>query len=201
LYYPSVISILGHRGYGKTYLCSKILRSIPVKAIVLDLRNQYNFKGFIYCDTVLDCIKKFLVADKGIFVLKPNSDYELNYFYKLLPLLGDGKNFKIWEGCIIVIDEMALVSNQKGFFNQELYNIIHYGRHKNIGFIGCSQRPVNIAPSLLSQSDVYISFWLSSFNDLKMVQGLIDKDLSKLERYKYYSNPIDINIENLFERD
>lgn len=117
---------------------------------------------------------------------------ELSYFYKLIPYLSD---------CIVGVDEIALEGNSRGFYSSELHDLIHFGRHKTVGFIGTSQRIRNIPHSFISQCDIIFSFRQSDLNDRMFLQGHLDTNkLIDYPMYKYLSFPDDINLKDCYKR-
>ena len=174
----------------------KILQNAPVKSIILDRVNTFNGGNFVFNNEDLTCeklIRQFLECkEKKVFVFKPNSRKELSYFYNLIPYLSD---------CIIGVDEVALEGNSRGFYSESLHDLIHFGRHKTVGFIGTSQRIRNIPHSFISQCDIIFSFRQSDLNDRMFLQGHLDTNkLIDYPLYKYLSFPDDINLKDCYKR-
>ena len=196
-FYPSVIGIFGHRGYGKSTLCLEILKNAPVKSIILDRVNTFDrgitISNIVFNDNSILLLREFLECNEAkMFIYKPISRKELSYFYNLIPLI---------ENCIIGIDEIALEGNSKGFYNDNLHDLIHFGRHKNLGFIGTSQRIRNIPHSFISQCDIIFSFAQTDLNDRTFLAGHLNADeLINLEMFKYLSFPINQNIKICFKK-
>ena len=81
------------------------------------------------------------------------------------------------QNCVAVFDEIDLMGTyiQK---NHPLYEIIHYGRHLNVGIISASRRPANVSRNLTSQADEIITFRIQEPRDLKYLEEFAGKDIA-----------------------
>ena len=197
MYYPFKIGIFGQSGYGKTYLLTRILKHLKIKSIILDIEHEIRDNTFNFScgKNIFDFIREFLEASKGVYVVNPDCKEDLKVFFNLLPYL---------KRCVIGIDELVPISNQQNFENNNLRDAIFFGRHRELGIIGGSQRIRGIPKSFVSQCNMIITFRLSDPNDRQYLKGKFSnselEEIGVLPEFKYLTFPKHIDINNLFDK-
>jgi len=175
-----VITITGKTGRGKSHLTEKYLaknfaKKMPV--IVADSMHEYE------TEFSFSSVRGFLeyVYDNGmqsaIYSVGITSDLEAKKLFAISNVCGV-------EHCLIVEEASKFCSPYN--IDDNLYNIVSYGRHKNINVILSAQRFAQINKIMTSQSDFFITFQQTEVNDLNTI--------------KSYTNEID-TIKNLEKRE
>jgi hypothetical protein len=150
------IGVLGTTGYGKTFLCEKLVKN-QKRLICIDDYQQFNV-GY-----VANSFNEFvdMINEKDKFKIRcvfyNEDDYE-----KLFFALKQIKNFTL------LIDEISFFADQYSI-NEDLKEIVTRGRHNNISVVWNTQRPQMINRVLTSQAYNLIIFRLSDVSDIRYV--------------------------------
>ena len=166
----SVTLIFGKRGSGKTTLCKKLLEKINRK-IVIDYIGEY--QGTIVNDEIsmLNEIRKNPKRFDIVIRLKEKRD-------NIFTVLNSMTNYTL------IVEELSLYCNPHNI-EPGLYGIIAYGRHKNISFVGISQRPAQINRLITSQATTIFTFRQVEPIDVKYLETFGFESINKLPQYQY----------------
>lgn len=163
------IVVFGKKGFGKTTWIRRYLYENPEPVyLIYDHFNEYDdgqiFGSIdeftIWPDFNFDKNKKFIFRGEIPF------DDFFGLAYDL-------------QNCVAVFDEIDLACSPHNT-EPNLYKILNYGRHKQVGIISASRRPANVSRNLTSQSDEIISFRIAEPRDLKYIEDFCGSDMSKL---------------------
>lgn len=184
-----ITTIIGHKGDGKTTL-TEILILLNIKpCIIADPRGQYpiNMRRRISFDS----------PRQLILWLKEPQNYKDFFNFKLeLVCKVDDENIQDLAGAVLrmqkvqfCIDEIDMFFNSTATNKNNIYKLVHYGRHNEIDIITTSRRPANISRNLTSQTDVFYFSQLSEPVDLKYFESICDKKYTEtvksLQRYSF----------------
>lgn len=173
-----IITILGKKGSGKSFLTKKLLPRFPKPVFVLDSQDEY--KNGVIFQSYID-LRDYLVKRKinrsGIYVLRPESDDDVSSFFTLVYRLGS---------CSVIIEEASLYCNPYRI-DDGFKKIMNYGRHRQINLIAIARRGSELHRDITAQSDFIISFRQTEKRDLAILDTVDEKanQLNQLGQYKY----------------
>jgi len=168
----SIITVIGHKGYGKTSLTESLCLLQDKPVIIADPRYQYNIKQ-----------KRrlfFANVDKFRKYIYNKDDYAKFFKYKLECIIKvDNDNFKELAEIVakmkkvcFVVDEIDMFFDTRATNKNIMYKIVHYGRHNEIDLITTSRRPANISRNLTSQTDIFYISRLREPSDKKYIKDI-----------------------------
>lgn len=172
-------TILGKQGSGKSHLTEeqiiKLLKENYSKPIfILDTMDEYGSyesgKAYGICYYNMRSLKKHLVEVNknltGVHVLKADNDKDCEEFFNVFT--------RVKEPCTIIIEEASKFCNPYSI-NDDLDNILNYGRHWEQDIIFLARRPAELHRSVTAQSDFIISFIQTESRDITSLKKSYDK--------------------------
>ena len=173
-----LITILGKKGSGKSYLTKRILKNFPKPVFVLDSLDEYTpgvifNSGYIF----LEYLKMQKPNISGIYVLRPENDNDVKIFFETVFSIGN---------CTVVIEETAIYCNPYKI-DENFKKILNYGRHRAINLIAIARRASEIHRDITAQSDCIISFKQTESRDISILESVDEKakKLNDLAQYEY----------------
>lgn len=179
------MSIFGKRGRGKSYLMKRLIRSVSKSVLMV----VYDFKHEYHGMKEIPDINKFDWNTKtGAFRYKSKrTEADFNHFCKI----GFSQIARVKSRrCIFVFDELQrfIKTNTINTF-QGFADMLFVGRAYGIAVWCATQRPAKVDNSVLSQSDVVISFFMDLKSDLKYVEEYFDPaehDIKSLPPFHFF---------------
>ncbi len=193
----SIITLIGHKGHGKTAFSEKLIIHLNKPTIIADPRGQYN----------PDVARRLHFTSVGLFRKWISSNYRDFIAYKLECIVNCyDDDFEELTNLVskmkkvtFLIDEVDMFFDTRADKKHPLYKLVHYGRHNEIDIVSTSRRPANISRNLTSQTD---TFYLSKITEpvdtkyFKMRYGnaIIERlqSLNKFEFLKVEEDKIDL---------
>jgi len=159
-----IIAVFGRRGKGKTtWLARYIYDNLDKTFFIYDVLRDKAFYPFYGVARFYSSVDEFLddsdIESSSIYIFQGEIDY--NDFFGLCYELGNN---------VCIFDELDLACSPH-YLSENLYKIIHYGRHKNVGIVGSSRRPANVTRDFTSQAHLIILYELSENLDLKYIEN------------------------------
>ncbi len=179
------ILILGKTGSGKSYLAKKLLRQFD-RVVVYDTMDEYT-EGVVFED-----MRSFGEFWKRCHTGK----FRLIYRPKNINAEFDTIAGLVWDcgNCAFLVEEIDLFGSAWKI-SDEFSDIIRRGRHKNITFIGVTQRPFGINRLLTSQAKEIYVFNSNEPRDRDYIKQLLStaqiseadviEHLDQLKQYEY----------------
>jgi DNA helicase HerA-like ATPase len=165
----------GKSGFGKTFYVKRRIKNEKKNYVIFTpYPEDYITCGIIITD--YDSLKTYINDNENYKIIFPMSIYDYKKNYVIL------HNFCFFifqknEPCLVVIDEIQNLridkNNQisiRGDLPVTLYRLIDEGRHFDISVICIARRPVQFTPLLQSLADEYVTFRLTSKNDLNKIE-------------------------------
>jgi len=182
-----IITILGRKGSGKTYLARYLCQSAK-RLVVYDPRGNFSKCGLVV-DNKNDFIryleqqqnKNFRIIYQPKFLLGQDRSVSEEHFNFVGRCIGRLKNI------LFVIDEVHLFSNQKENGNM-LKDFIVMGRQVGISIISTTIRYTNVTTDMRNNSDVLISFQCQEPSDVDYLRkrfGNLADELPTLPSYHF----------------
>lgn len=178
----TVACIVGRRGSGKsTYVRQHLGYYEPFLLIdpLQDKRylDKNCFRVYNY-DELLNAIE----SNKRRIIISVNPD-ELNIVLRILFSIGNDfqSNFTV------IIDEVDKYVDAMKQIPEPIFNLINYGRHKNLSFIAIARRPKLIHKSIRGQALEWIVFPLNP-EDYKDLEAITGKKIETLNTFQGGSN-------------
>lgn len=163
-----IMFVTGRKGSGKTTFAAAMARSLYLdghRVIILDPMNGFDLPGSPRVSAVADLPTDRIVGRS--FLAMPGTDGRLPAAVFLYAYTCGNLT--------LVVDEVDLYLPHGGP-DDNLLNIIRYGRHRGLNLIAISQRPANVVRDLTAQSDYIVMFQTSEPRDLDYLAGRIGKD-------------------------
>ncbi len=160
-----IITIIGHKGHGKTAFSEKIIIHLNKPTIVADPRGQYN----------IDIARRLHFKSVGIFRKWIYSNYKDFIKYKLECIVNchdDDFNelatiVSKMKKVTFLVDEVDMFFDTRADKKHQMYKLVHYGRHNEIDIVSTSRRPANISRNLTSQTDTFYISKMTEPTDTK----------------------------------
>lgn len=175
-------SIFGMQGAGKTsFVIRHILPFCPKPVFILDTLNDYNQGVCFYSMYALkDHLVKHNKNLSGIHTVKLDNDKDCNAFFELFT--------KVKEPATVIIEEADKFMGSAHYdINDDIKNIINYGRHWGQNLIFIARRPARLNKDVTSQSNFIISLRQTESGDIKKLSASYDDagKLSDLQEWNY----------------
>lgn len=184
-----IITVIGHKGYGKTKLTEMLVLLGNKPTIIADPRYQYEpkpyrrhfksvgaFRKWIH---VRDNLRTFYACKLELVVNGIDEDT----FEELAAIV-----YKLKE-ITFLVDEIDLFAPPTMTRKASFYKLIHYGRHSRIDIVTTSRRPANISRNLTSQTDLFFFSRVREPNDKNYIAHYIGKEhvttAEKLEKFSF----------------
>jgi len=162
------IVVFGKKGFGKTTWIKRYIYEHPSSTyLIYDHFHEYDGKNIFRSIDEFLLNKEFTFEDEQVVIFRGEIPYD--YFFWLCSSM---------PGCVAVFDEIDLACSPT-YIEPNLYRIIHYGRHLNVGIISASRRPGNVSRNLTSQADEIICFRIEEPRDLKYISDYCGEDIAK----------------------
>jgi ABC-type cobalamin/Fe3+-siderophores transport system ATPase subunit len=198
-----IVSIIGHKGFGKTKLTELLVMLNNKPTIVADPRYQYSSKPYRRHFKNVNHFRKYIMNRNN-----------LKEFYRCkLELVINGldhDNFNDLSDIVLklknisfLVDEVDMFAPPTMTYKANFYKLIHYGRHNQIDIFTTSRRPANISRNLTSQTDVFLFSRVREPSDKLYLANYVGKQhvatASNLSRFNFLlfddnEKPIVINI-------
>src|SRR3989344_1971982 len=178
---PKIGLVIGKRGSGKTTLAKEILKNNE-RFIVYDVNFEYDAKE-------LRAVPVYFFNDLKVLLQKTDP----RIIFKPRRAIGASFEFfcaTIWlyaTNYLLVISEFDSVVNKA---EEYFLDLVHRGRHKNLGMLGDARRPFGIPRLFLTQLDVlFIGLMKPVPEDFRYLKEFLPKEayeqLPTIERYKF----------------
>lgn len=165
---------MGKKGSGKSFLVKKCLKRIR-RYIVLDPLAEYEGVVFHEWHEIALALHNLKTFDFRI-VFRPLKKDEIEPFFILANSVND---------YTLVCEEVENWCNAR-YIQQNLEELISFGRHFSRSLVWISRSPFEINRDLTRQSDVLISFIQSEPVDLKYLANYtFDRDIKTLPEYDF----------------
>lgn len=180
-----ISSVFGMQGAGKTSFVRKhIIPFSPKPIFILDTLDEYNDGLVFYSMKALKHhLVKYNMNLSGVHILKADNDRDAENFFKLFTLVK--------EPCTILIEEADKFMGSAHYdINEDIKNIINYGRHWGQNIIFIARRPARLNKDVTSQSNFIVSFRQTESRDINSLKQSYD-EAAKLPDLKgwRYPNP------------
>jgi len=167
---------LGMRGAGKSYLVKEYELKKYKRILIYDTQGEYT-DGIVFEE--LEELKKFWLQHyQGAFkiIYRPLNHVNFSAICDLVYTCGN---------MCFVVEELDLTA---GTFDTDInfQSIIKRGRHKNITFIGISQRPFGINRNITSQAKIIYSFRQLEPRDVEYLKYFIGVEAEQIPNLKKY---------------
>jgi hypothetical protein len=183
-----IVTVIGHKGDGKTVLTELLTVANDKPAIIADPRGQYP----------TECRRRLSFKNPRQLKLwiYDSTNFKEFYRYKLELICSvDDENFQELAQLVyqmrsvnFVVDEVDMFFSAAATNKNYLYKIVHYGRHNLIDIISTSRRPANISRNLTSQTDIFYFSKLNEPADIKYFKNICgDKYLNAVQNLPKYS--------------
>lgn len=165
--------IIGHPGYGKTFLAKTIFTNID-RHLIFDVNNEYARNND-------PNVKKYCPFDLNRVI--PRGREDVQKFFKLIWTNGN-----ITAG----IDEADKFFKKDKDLEGEAYDMIHLHYHRNIGVVAIARRTANLHNDVLAAADHLFIFRTFLASDLDWIRKSIGLDVSQARtlpkrHFLYYS--------------
>ena len=188
----AVVSIMGMRGAGKTYMTTQLIDVLKVKTdivIIIDIvgvYSEYLGSGKIVRITKLyseDVLYRFFNehVKKGVYVFDI-SELDRGDMVEIINIISEWllrkKEHK--KTASLIVDEVGEVLEQeRGYYAERLESLVRIGRNKRVLYvIVTTQRPQKVNKHALALSDVYVVFKMVHNLDIEAVRNIMGMDKS-----------------------
>lgn len=179
----TLITILGIRGHGKTWLSKALMTMYPNENIfVHDPMNDYPLEDFEHCIDTDQVIDKFMSGSKRVRLVQGNP-------VDIPDLLEFLKEF---DDILIVIDEADQIFTRRET-SEGIFWITHYGRHANQAMILIARRPPLLPIDFTAQA-VFCFNRVIEPNDMQYVKNRLGYIPDPLDKYNWYALETDGNL-------
>jgi hypothetical protein len=164
--------VIGLSGGGKSFLSKHMLRAMQTqeRQLIIDPKREWNdIPGAVYFQRSSE-FKKLVTRSKGngIFVFQPHetlfsdrATYD-DLFYQAFTM----------GNITIYIDEITAFTTATSYPHY-LKICYHIGRSKGIRMLTCTQRPSNVPPYIISESNRFYIFPLQLPDDIKKIKAFV----------------------------
>ena len=166
--------VVGRKGHGKTTWTKEQLKG-KKRLIVVDHLREYN-NGLIF--TSFEQLAEYFETEPKTFscICRFTDDDEISALLAFGYELGD---------VTIVAEEVDKVLCSPNWMDENLYNIINYGRHRRIDLFCCARRAGDVHRTLRAASDEIVTFNQKESRDLDYLEerGFDRNEVANLEKY------------------
>jgi len=176
-----VATILGQRGWGKSFLCKKAQEQFD-RRIVFDPMHEYPpasgrtiVKSGPECVLALKAVRQTAKNFEIVIQFDPEIPHESleRQFDELLRVI-------YYFGNVLVVVEEVQEYSHPHFLPHWLRKLLLTGRHKKIAMIFTSQRPGEVHKTILAQSHYKICGKIEEGNDLRYLANFFNAETPKL---------------------
>ncbi|MDX1808305.1 MAG: AAA family ATPase [Sulfurospirillaceae bacterium] len=184
-----IITVIGHKGYGKTALTEALMLMYDKPTIIADPRFQYSTfqKRRVSFRSVGDFRKWIYNTANFKDFYKYKLELVVNAFDDTFEELAH--IVRQMRSLMFVVDEVDMFLDPRATKNNSLNKIIQYGRHHEIDIITTSRRPANISRNLTSQTDIFYFSKLREPTDKLYIKQAIGAEyvstVENLERFSF----------------
>lgn len=184
-----ILTVIGHKGYGKTTLTEKLIIELNKPTVILDPRMQYeeNIRRIVF--TSVSKFQKFITK-------RDNFKLFMQYKLELVVNAMTQEDAELLASMVYKMKEVTFLIDEIDMFfdtrtNKESYfkKLVHYARHNQIDLVTTSRRPANINRDLTSQTDFFYFSRLREPNDQKYIKALLGneyvKQVAELEKFSF----------------
>lgn len=183
----TIISIMGKKGSGKSYLTKEIMYEWP-RVIIVDNTGEYEteeiYNGYDECVSALVNASKRNQFRISLRTRSVEDDLRLLEIVETIPSI------------LLVVEEASRYVSS-AFLPPEIEALIRYGRHKDISQIYLARRPTELHRDLTANSDVIVVFNTQEPRDINYLRSFIGEqaqeairlDAEKYELIYWTSNP------------
>ncbi|MBI4016771.1 MAG: ATP-binding protein [Candidatus Aenigmarchaeota archaeon] len=178
---PKIGLVIGKRGSGKTTLAKEILKNNE-RFIVYDVNFEYSAKELRAVPVYFfNDLKLLLQKNEPRIVFKPRRAVGATFEFFCATIWLYATNY------LLVISEFDSVVNKAGNY---FFDLVHRGRHKNLGMLGDARRPFGIPRIYLTQLDIlFIGLMKPVPEDFRYLREFLPKEASEklatIERFKF----------------
>ncbi|WP_331773812.1 AAA family ATPase [Sulfurospirillum sp. 1612] len=184
-----IITVIGHKGYGKTALTEALMLMYNKPTIIADPRFQYS--------TFQNRRLSFQSVGKFRKWIYNTANFKVFYKYKLELIVNafDDTFDELasivaqMRSLMFVVDEVDMFLDPRATKKNSLNKIIQYGRHHEIDIISTSRRPANISRNLTSQTDIFYFSRLREPTDKLYIKQAIGAEyvslVENLDRFSF----------------
>lgn len=181
-----IISILGRRGSGKSYLCKKIQTLYP-RCIIFDTLHEYNDS-----DVDIMCYD-FEDFSKAVISTKNKSKFRICFQFEI-----GQDNTDIFNECLKLIyhrgSVCVVIEEVQNFSETHAYGLTTWlkeslltGRHRDIAIITTTQRAGQLHSAILSQSNHIFTGNLQGKSDLQNLSNTVGIDINIIKSLKEHT--------------
>ncbi len=164
--------VLGKTGAGKSYFVkNKIIPNIKGNLIIFDVMNEYFYNNFLICNDYYSFLNLLKWKKRHFKIIVKTSN--INEIFNIQSFI-----FKYLKDITIILEEAFI------YLNNNIYDFINFGRHKNICLVLIGRRGSEFRSEILALTEKIFIFKTTSFYDIiyyKKIFGLNDTDLEKLK--------------------
>jgi DNA helicase HerA-like ATPase len=169
-----VISVLGHKGSGKSTLVKEIVEEHP-RVITFDTMGEYDNAIETFPEAVRELGKLEHARRFKIAIRLPEDEDALEAMEVAYELTGT----------LVVFEETSFYCSPS-YLPTILKKFVRYGRHREISQIYVSRRPAEIHRDLTAQSDLIVSFRQHEPADVDYLRKLMGPEADKLPTLPKY---------------
>lgn len=195
-----VITIMGIRGFGKSYFLKNALLPLLKHVVIydhvwgypdddewsVDRKGQFKkYRGWFLIREWAELVKIMLKYQKKenknkkcfiVFRPKKHNKSTFSFFARIVYTIG---------GYYLIIDELADVCTPH-WIPEYLSDILRVGRHKNIGMAGLTQRPASVHNMFKSQVTRGFIFRLNLPPDVKYIKDWMGEEMEVIRTLPHF---------------
>ena len=178
----SIISVLGMRGEGKSFLVKQIIQEYP-RVIVIDNMGEYGncqvVEGF------KNSVDAMVAASKTNQFRLSLRTFSLNEDLALLDLCFDLTHGTAAPDALIVIEEASRYVSTS-MLPEPIEKLVRYGRHRRLSQIYIARRPTELHRDITAQSDIIVTFRQHEPRDMKYLSQFMGDRAYQANRLPKY---------------
>jgi DNA helicase HerA-like ATPase len=164
------VFIAGRSGSGKSTLARSLFESYPPPRLLIDPKAM---EHTAYAVTFTDPAR---LPDAPVARFVPRDPTDLDAYDRLYAVVFDAGPRVVW------LDEAPDAAPASGA-PRNLLRVLKQGRARGIGHIACSQRPVDLAVPVRSESEHVFAFDTQNPADVGALAGMMGLDPSQLRGF------------------